>query len=307
MDEAWRLAAKADALRLRTAMIGAVRRFFEGKDFLEVETPVRIPAPAPEPHIDAFPSGDWYLQTSPELCMKRLLAAGYPKIFQICKSFRAGERGDRHLPEFTLLEWYRAAADYRVLMKDCEEMLLWVTSALGFQGGLSWQGQAIALAGPWERLTVQEAFARYAPISLTEALEQDRFDEILTAAIEPRLGERKPVFLCDYPAALGALARLKPEDPCVAERFELYIGGMEMANAFSELTDAREQRQRFELTCRERSSRGSEVYPLPEPFLAALSGMPPAAGIAFGLDRLAMLLAGASRIDEIVTFTPEIL
>ena len=307
MDEAWRLAGKADALRLRAAMTAAVRRFFAARDFLEVETPIRIPAPAPEAHIDAFPSGDWYLQTSPELCMKRLLAAGYRNIFQICKVFRAGERGDRHLPEFTLLEWYRAAADYRVLMEDCEALLREVATELGFAEGIRWQKGVVSLAGPWERLTVAEAFTRYAPLSLAEALERDRFDEILTASIEPQLGEGRPVFLCDYPAALGALARLKAEDPRVAERFELYIGGMELANAFSELTDAREQRRRFEQTCAERSRQGSARYPLPESFLAALPAMPAAAGIALGLDRLAMLLTGAGRIDGVVGFTPEFL
>jgi len=239
--------------------------------------------------------------------MNRLLAAGYPRIFQICKSFRAGERGDRHLPEFTLLEWYRAEADYHVLMQDCEDLIRWVASELGFEGGFSWQGRVIALPGSWERLTVEEAFSRYAPLSLAEALRRDRFEEILTGAIEPRLGEVKPVFLYDYPAALGALARVKAEDPGVAERFELYIGGMELANAFSELTDVVEQRRRFEQACDERRQRGCAVYPLPEPFLAALSGMPSAAGIALGLDRLAMLLTGKSRIDEVVAFTPEAL
>lgn len=305
MDEAWTLAVKAEALRRRAVMIRGIRCFFQEEDFLEVETPIRVPAPAPEPHIDAFPAGEWFLHTSPELCMKRLLAAGYPKIFQVCKSFRAGERGARHLPEFTLLEWYRAEADYRVLMEDCERLLLRAAGELGLGGELVWQGKTIPLRGPWERLTVREAFARYAPLSLDEALQRDRFDEILACEIEPRLGERTPVFLCDYPAALGALARLKPEDPSVAERFELYIGGMELANAFSELTDAAEQRRRFEAAAAERRRSGSAAYPLPETFLAALSGMPAAAGIALGLDRLAMLLTGRSRIDEVVPFTPE--
>ena len=238
MDEDWRLTGKADVLKLRAAMIRAIRRFFLDQDFLEIETPLRIPAPAPESHIDAVASGEWFLQTSPELCMKRLLAAGYPKIFQICKCFRAGERGDRHLPEFTMLEWYRAGTDYRTLMDDCEALIARVAGELGLGDAVSRQGGRIGLAPPWERITVREAFARYAGVSVEEALRRDRFDEIMVCAIEPHLGMERPVFLYEYPAALGALARVKAEDPEVAERFELYIAGLELANAFSELTDA---------------------------------------------------------------------
>jgi lysyl-tRNA synthetase class 2 len=301
------LIAKADVLKLRAAVIRSVRSFFQDLDFLEIDTPLRIPAPAPESHIDPLPAGDWFLHTSPELCMKRLLAAGYPKLFQICKCFRAGERGDRHLPEFTMLEWYRAGVDYLVLMEDCEALIARVAAETGLGTVLRRGGARISLARPWERLTVREAFARYAPLDVAEALERDCFDEIMADAIEPRLGAERPVFLYEYPAALGALARVKAEDPRVAERFELYIAGLELANAFSELTDAAEQRRRFEAVRRDHAQNHSPVTPMPEPFLAALTRMPEASGIALGLDRLVMLLADKTTIDAVVAFTPEML
>ena len=305
MDEDWRLSCKADVLKLRAVMIRAIRRFFLDQDFLEIETPIRIPAPAPEFHIEPVASGEWFLQTSPELCMKRLLAAGYPKIYQICKCFRAGERGARHLPEFTLLEWYRAGTDYRTLMDDCESLIACVAEELGLGGVISRQGGKIGLTPPWERLTVREAFSLYAGVSVEEALIGDRFDEIMACAIEPHLGRERPVFLYEYPATLGALARVKAEDREVAERFELYIAGMELANAFSELTDPVEQRQRFEKVSRNQRLKNGSAYPLPERFLESLSRMPPSAGIALGLDRLAMIIADQATIDAVVAFTPE--
>ncbi len=305
MDEDWRLSCKADVLKLRAVMIRAIRRFFLDQDFLEIETPIRIPAPAPEFHIEPIASGEWFLQTSPELCMKRLLAAGYPKIYQICKCFRAGERGARHLPEFTLLEWYRAETDYRTLMDDCEALIACVAAEIGLGGIISRQGGKIGLTPPWERLTVREAFSLYAGVSVEEALNCDRFDEIMACMIEPHLGRKRPVFLYEYPATLGALARVKAEDREVAERFELYVDGMELANAFSELTDPVEQRQRFEKVSYNLRLKNGSAYPLPECFLESLSRMPPSAGIALGLDRLAMILADQTTIDAVVAFTPE--
>jgi elongation factor P--(R)-beta-lysine ligase len=304
-DDSWKLAGKADSLRLRARMMDAVRRFFLEQDFLEVETPLRIPAPAPESHIDAVVSGEWFLQPSPELCMKRLLAAGYPRIFQISKCFRQGERGDRHLPEFTMLEWYRAGTDYRMLMEDCEALISCVAGELGVGGAFLRQGGEIRLERPWERITVREAFRRYATMGADEAIRRDRFDDILTDEVEPRLGFSVPVFLYDYPVALASLARAKTGDPETAERFELYLAGIELANAFSELTDASEQRRRFREASEDRRQKGCPPYPMPEKFLSALGQMPPSAGIALGLDRLAMVLAGKSRIDDVVTFTPE--
>lgn len=304
-DDSWKLAVRADVLRLRARIIRAVRHFFVKRHFLEVETPVRIPALAPESHIRPVPSDGWFLQTSPELCMKRLLAADYPRIFQICKCFRAAERGDRHLPEFTMLEWYRAGTDYRTLMSDCESLILDVAADLGFGKTISRQDRTIRLEPPWKRITVREAFTRYATMTETEALRMDRFDEILSCNIEPRLGVEGPVFLYEYPAELGSLARVKTDDPGVAERFELYVDGLELANAFSELTDMNEQRRRFEQAARKCGFRDGLPYPMPEPFLSALPQMPPSAGIALGLDRLVMLFADKSRIEEVVAFPPE--
>lgn len=275
--------------------------FFQEKGYLEVETPFRIPAPAPEAQIDAIPSDGWFLQTSPELCMKRLLAAGYPRIYQICRCWREGERGSRHLSEFTMLEWYRAHADYQVLMDETEEL---VRAAAGADS-LSYRGRTIDLALPWERITVRDAFLRHTGTTAEAALANGNFDELMVEKIEPHLGLTRPTFIYDYPASCSALARLKSSDPTVAERFELYLGGLEIANAFSELIDPIEQRARFEAEAAERAAHGKHAYPIPEKFLAALPEMPEAAGIALGLDRLVMVLLDAERIDDVVAFTTE--
>jgi lysyl-tRNA synthetase class 2 len=301
----WGLSLKRDALVARARIIAEIRRFFCEEGYLEVETPLRIPAPAPESFIDPLPSADWFLQTSPEICMKRLLAAGYGRIFQICHCWRAGERGRLHLPEFTMLEWYRTETGYFGLMDECEALISSVTAAIGLKERVVCQGRKVSLQSPWERITVSEAFARYAPYSMVEALRRDLFNEIMVHDIEPNLGNTGPVFIHDYPASLGALARLKPDEPSVAERFELYIGGVELANAFTELTDSAEQRSRFLLEQETRLSLGKTVSPMPERFLEELTRMPPAAGIALGLDRLVLLLLQASSIDEVVAFTPE--
>jgi elongation factor P--(R)-beta-lysine ligase len=305
MADGWPLVKKREILWIRAGMIQAVRQYFIDRGYLEIETPNRIPAPAPEYHIDAVPSGNWFLHTSPELCMKRLLASGYPAIFQICKCFRSGERGGLHLPEFTLLEWYRTGIDYRQLMEECEDLLRHVAGKLGLGHMITYGRDHIRLDGSWERVSVKEAFARYAPCSLEEALSGNRFDDVLATFVEPHLGRSCPTFLYNYPLSLGALARVHPPDPTVAERFELYLAGMELANAFSELTDEEEQRQRFVQEERLRRQAGKVPYPSPEPFLCALSHLSDSAGIALGLDRLAMLMTGASAIDDVVTFTPE--
>jgi lysyl-tRNA synthetase class 2 len=301
----WQLARRKTALATRAATTQAIREFFTNQGYLEVETPHRIPAPAPEWHIDAIPCDGWFLHTSPELCMKRLLAAGYPRLFQICRCWRKGERGRLHLPEFSLLEWYRAGSDYRGLMEDCEALIQHVAHSLGKGDQLVYQGRAIELPSPWPRITVQEAFSRYTQVSMSEALQDDRFDEILVQDIEPQLPPERPLFLHDYPAERASLAQLRPDNPEVAERVELYVGGLELANGFSELADAAEQRDRF---LREEASRralGKSPYPFPEPFLAELQDMPPSAGIALGIDRLIMLLLDAASIDDVVAFTPE--
>jgi lysyl-tRNA synthetase class 2 len=292
-------------LELRTSVIQCVRRFFVNNGYLEVETPIRITAPAPEAHIDAQPSGEWYLQTSPELCMKRLLAAGYPRIFQICKCFRKNERGRRHLPELTMLEWYTAGHDYTDMMAQCEALITKVADCMGLNEELVYQGRRIDLSLPWPRMTVTEAFDKLAGISVDRAMDDDRFEEVLALEVEPQLGIDKPVFLYDYPVAHGALARLKSSNRRLAERFELYIGRLELCNAFTELTDPKEQRTRFEEEREFRRQAGKLVYPMPERFLEALGDMPAAAGNALGIDRLVMLFADTAQIDDVVALVPE--
>ena len=305
MPTNWRLASRRKALRLRAATFQAVRRFFIDRDYLEVDTPQRIPAPAPESYIDAIPADGWFLQTSPELCMKRLLAAGYPRLFQICHCWREGERGRLHVPEFAMLEWYRAGTDYHGLMDECEALVQSVAQQVLHRQRLAYHGLDIDLASPWPRISVAEAFVRYAGMASDTALERGLFDEVMVQDIEPHLGVDKPGFLYDYPVERGALARRRADNASLAERFELYIGRLEMANGFSELRDPVEQAARFAQEEAYRRSAGKRPYPSPERFLAELGDMPPSGGIAFGLDRLVMLFAGAESIDDVVAFTPE--
>ena len=253
-----------DCLSERARVLREIRAFFDVRGFTEVETPVRIPAPAPEPHIDCPPSDDWFLRASPELQMKKLLAAGMERIYQIGPCFRAGEKGSRHSPEFTMLEWYRANADYSDIARDAEELLAEVLK----------RDHADV-----QRLTVREAYVRWAGWDPVETWDQDRFDF--------------------DPAPAASLARLKSDDPRVAERWELYVDGIELANAFTELIDPVEQRRRFELAREERRALGEADYPLDEEFLNALVQMPPSGGVALGVDRLVMLACGASSIAEV--------
>jgi lysyl-tRNA synthetase class 2 len=299
------LARRKKSLQQRACLLQGIRQFFIGKGYLEVETPHRIPTPAPESHIDAVSSGTWFLHTSPELCMKRMMAAGYEKIFQICRCWRERERGSLHLPEFTLLEWYSAGGDYHSLMEECEGLIRSVARTIGLGQKIIFHGRKIDLSEPWERISVKEAFHCYTQTSVAEALERNLFDEIMVQDIEPRLGVEKPTFIYDYPAQRGALARLKQEDQTVAERFELYIGGLELANGFSELVDSEEQRRRFHLENQNRQSLGKRIYSMPDKFLAELDSMPSSAGIALGVDRLVMFFFDAETIDQVVTFTPE--
>ncbi len=289
-------------LAVRSRMLAAIRAFFADRGFLEVETPVRVAAPALEAHIDAEPSGDRWLRTSPELHMKRLLAAGWPRLVQMGPCFRRGERGALHHPEYTMLEWYRAPGDAEAILGDLRALLPEaargaVGRPVARRGGID-----IALDGPWEILTVADAFRRWAGWNPVEAFDADRFDLDLVDRVEPAMPRDRPVVLTGYPAAAAALARLKPSDPRVAERWELYVGGVELANAYSELTDPAEQRARFEDCAADRRARGRDVYPLDEAFLESLASMPPAGGVALGVDRLAMLLAGTASLDAVMAF-----
>lgn len=302
-------------LRFRAAFFHSLRSFFIDQQFIEVDTPIRQPLLIPEVNIEPLASEDWFLQASPELCMKRLLAAGCERIFQICNCFRKGERGRLHLEEFTMLEWYRAGGDYQDLMADCENLVCFLLAELGgmeccvadrngISAGKSGDG-LISLSPPWDRLTVHAAFARYSPVSLEQALADDTFDQVLVEHVEPNLGVERPLFLYDYPAELGSLARRKQGCPHLAERFELYINGMELANGFSELTDPGEQRSRFQQELQLMARGGRQPMPMPERFLEDLASLDRAAGIALGVDRLLMLLTGRESIGEVVSFAPD--
>lgn len=296
-------------LHQRSGLLQAVRSFFYAREYLEVDTPVRLPVLIPESHIIPFASEGWFLQTSPEICMKRLLAAGSSKLFQICHCFRQEEVGRFHQSEFTMLEWYHKGWSYSELMDECEALLQAIASGgNSFEGvnGLSLvrDGRTIDLASPWDRVSVEEVFQKYTGISARKAVKQGTFDELLVTRIESNLGWEKPVFLYDYPVELGSLARSKESDPSLAERFELYISGIELVNGFSELIDADEQRARFAGEIAYIESQGRKAA-MPEKFLNDLERLEETAGAALGLDRVFMLLLGVDSITEAVCFTGE--
>ena len=289
-----------EGLKQRSLLIRRVRNFFYHRNYIEVDTPIRLPVLIPEAEIAPLTSEGHFLQTSPELCMKRLLAQGCSQIFQICPCFRKGERGRMHQEEFAMLEWYHTGWSYRELMEECEQMIRQIAS----RRSLRRSGKTISLQGPWQRLPVNEAFRHYAGISAQEALEKGQFDLLLVEKVEPELGWESPVFLYDYPIALASLARPKPETPGLAERFELYIAGIEVANGFSELTDPVVQRCRFEEEIHKANTYG-RVYAMPENFLADLENIPDCAGIALGLDRLFMLLSEQNCLAAARSFAEE--
>lgn len=296
-----------DNLKKRSLVIELTRDFFRSMDFFEVETPIRCPSIIPEAHIDPVTSQGAYLQASPELCMKRLLARGADKIFQICKCFRQGERGQRHLPELTLLEWYAVHQTYEDLMVQCQGLLRHIAEGLGTPERLIYQGVSLDLTNVFERITVSEAFGRFCDVSLNQAMDTGRFDEIISFDIEPHLGTSRPCFLYDYPISMASLSAAHPEKPDTAQRFEMYVAGIELANGFTELIDHELQRKRFETENELRISQGKAQLPLPEKFLSDLAVMPPAAGIALGIDRLVMLFCDAPNIEQVVAFPPELL
>jgi lysyl-tRNA synthetase class 2 len=322
-------------LEARAKMLTALRIYFAQQAFTEVDVPALQVSPGLEPHLHAFetryefPHGDWqtlYLHTSPEFTCKKLLAAGMERIYTLGHVFRNREGSSRHHPEFTMLEWYRVGAGYKDLMEDCLSVLQAALHASGrdkfFHKGLNCDG----LAKP-EILTVQEAFQRHAGIDLLATIDNpanpspaklaeeakrlklrvardDRWEDIvlhiMAEKIEPHLGVKQPCFLADYPICMAALARPKPGAPHLAERFELYVCGVELANGFVELTDAKQQRSRFEADMALKEKLYGSSLPLDEDFLVALSHMPEAAGIALGFDRLVMLATGAEDIAEVL-------
>jgi lysyl-tRNA synthetase class 2 len=326
------MAERLPRLRARAAILAAVRGFFAQAGFDEVETPALQVAPGMEPHLQAFattldePFGQGsrrlYLHTSPEFAMKKLLVGGVPKLFQLARVWRNGERSATHHPEFTMLEWYRAGASYRDLMDDCEGLL---RACLTAAGGEVFRRGAVR-CDPfrlWRRISVAEAFREFAGIEVLDTADDcdalaaearriglhvgeadswdDVFFRVMFEKIEPHLGHGAPAILYDYPVSMAALSRPSPADPRVAERFELYVCGVELANAFGELTDPAEQRRRFVADMDLKERLYGERWPLDEDFLAALEfGMPDSAGIALGLDRLVMLAVGAESIDEVL-------
>ena len=333
-----RHADRRPALLLRNRLLAAIRSWFAERDFVEVEAACLQVSPGNEAHLAAFATQAFgasgaqaplYLHTSPEFACKKLLAAGESRLFTLARVFRNRERGPLHHPEFTMLEWYRAGAPYTDLMDDCAALLRLTAETAGARR-FSYRGRdADPFAEP-ERLPMAEAFDRFAGIDLLatvsehgltdrEALARavvdadlrvapddtwaDLFSRVLVARIEPHLGIGRPTILCEYPVSEAALARPALHDGRVAERFEFYVCGVELANAFGELTDPDEQRRRFEAEMAEKLRVYGERYPIDEDFLNALALMPDASGIALGFDRLAMLACGAQRIEDVI-WTP---
>lgn len=305
-------------LAARATILAQTRAFFEGRGYLEVETPLAVPCPGLDVHLDAFeavPTGivvaegapPRFLITSPEYQMKRLLAEGHGRIFQITRAFRAGELGSRHNPEFTILEFYRPHAGVEAIMRDTEQLVARVTG-----GRVRLGDRTIDVQPPFDRLTIVEAYERFAGVGREETLrlaehDEDRFYRLLVDVVEPALAQLdRAVFVTEYPATQASLARKKPGDPRVAERFELYVAGVELCNGFGELTDAREQRSRFIHDQAERTRLGKPVYPIDERFLDALAkGMPDSGGNAIGFDRLVALACGTTSIRDVMAFAAD--
>lgn len=326
-------------LRTRELVIDTIRAYFKSNDFLEVSTPIIVRSPGTEPYLDVFettlqqpqqPDQTAYLITSPEYAIKKLIAQGVGSCFEITKSFRNNEgSSSRHNAEFTILEWYHVNGSYLDVMTDFEGLLQAIAQAVLGSTQLSYQGGQYDLSAPWERITVKEAFERFAQVdeqtlldvrALPEAARQkglsqaedltweEAFHLILLNQIESQLGLTKPTILYDYPIQLAALAQPKTTNPRYAERFEVYLAGLELGNAFSELLDAAEQRRRFEAELAERAALGKVTYPIDEAYLAALqAGLPPTGGIAVGVDRLVMLFADVPSITDTLPFATETL
>jgi lysyl-tRNA synthetase class 2 len=302
-DERQRLQRLTGNLKCRAFIYQIIRSFFNEQGFLEVETPVRSPAIAPEKEIIPVVTEGWFLCTSPELYMKRLLSAGYDKIYQFSRCFRKDELGNYHNPEFTLLEWYHQNATYEQMIQDTEQLVTSVASKLEMGNTLRYRNHAIDLTLPWPRLTVSEAFQKFAGWDPVTAPDVRRFDEDIVLKVIPRFNPLRPTFLVDYPAPMASLARIKPGNKNVAERVEVFIGGLELANAYSELTNQNEQEMRFRKEIEEIKKTQNRIAPMPDKFIKALPNLPECAGIALGIDRLIMLFCDATSIDEVIPFT----
>jgi lysyl-tRNA synthetase class 2 len=293
-----RHADRAPFLRARVAILRAVRAWFEAEGFVEVEPAALVVSPGAEVHVEAFEADGRYLHTSPEFAMKKLLAAGEEKIFSLGKVWRRGEEGPLHAPEFTMLEWYRAGAPYRHVMDDC--VALARLAAAETDGTLRWKDRVCDPHAAPEFLTVREALERHSGVR--ETLSHDAFAASITK-VEPHLGAPALTLLHEYPINEAALAQRTQHDASVAERFELYACGVELANGFGELTDSAEQRARLVADMAEKQKRYGKSWPIDEDFLAALAHMPPASGVALGFDRLVMLASGARSVHDVL-WTP---
>lgn len=336
---------RARGLQIRSRLVAEMRAFFAARDFIEIEAPLQVPSPGLELHLAAFATepGGRFLITSPEYQCKRLLAGGLRRIYSLGKVFRAGEAGPHHNPEFTMLEWYRAFAGWEAVADDVAALCAELAAARPGGDGqprLSYRGRTLDLALPWPKLSVAEAMSRYAGVTLRGDETVDELRQALHAAghhpsepsdrppswdelffpvfldhVEPclmqppgqdRSAPLRPVVLYDWPLHLCALARPRPDNAAVVERFEAYVAGVELCNGFGELCDPVEQRRRLELDAQKRSERGLPVYPQDERFLSALAaGMPPSAGVALGVDRLLMLLSDAEHIREVLPFASD--
>lgn len=301
------------SLRQRDRVIHALRTWFSARGFIEITAPIIVPSPGLDLHLEAVAAGGGYLITSPEYQLKRVLVGGVPRCFSITPCFRRDESGAWHNPEFSMLEWYRSFAGYEHVIDDTEALVVEALTSVGRES-FRVRGRAISLTRPFRRMTVADAFSQFAATTPDETLDlaahdEDEYFRRMIEKVEPAIAELEtPVFLVDYPASQASLARRKPGDPRWAERFELFVGGIELCNGFGELTDAREQRQRLERDHAERVARGLDVYPIDQRFLGALEcGMPPSAGNALGLDRLVALAVGASTIADVQAFpSPEL-
>jgi elongation factor P--(R)-beta-lysine ligase len=306
LDESRRLGEIKNKLESRAAIIAGIRAFFCEQGFLEIDTPLRVPAIAPEQFILPYTSEGWFLSTSPELQMKRLLAAGYARIFQIAHCFRRDERGKHHNPEFSMLEWYRAGADYNQIITDTENLLAYLAQRKGDGIRLKYQGHDLDLSLPWPRITVREAYTRWAGWDPFIDFDGQKFDDDLVDKVVPHFPADRPVVIHDYPRQCAALARLKPGHNDIAERAEVFIAGLEIANAYSELNDPDEQRRRFKEEM-ETMQRDSKPCVWPQKFIDAIETMPACGGIAVGVDRLVMLLSDAASIDEVIAFPSDMI
>lgn len=289
-------------LERRRDILRYIRDFFDGNEFLEVETPLRVPAPTPEYHIEPFRSEEWFLITSPELQMKMLLAQGYEKIYQITKVFRKGERGKRHLPEFTMLEWYRRNCSYETLIDDCRRLIRFIAEKLQLPEPFLYGELQLSYSGEWPVFTVKELFINSLGLDPSTMADSESFSVSLVEKIEPYLATfPTPCIVKDYPLSEAALAKCR-ETTC--ERFEVYWGGIELANGNTEITEKKLLEERFQKVLEFKSSLGIHL-PMPDSFMKFLDSMPPSAGIAMGIDRLVMILSNAPSIEWVVTFSPE--